>query len=96
MPNPVPMSTLISSICLLALVLGCSMASDTTRPNPAQPETAGLTPCPEPRPEICAQIYLPVCAETLDGKRKTYASGCTACTDPQVTGYRDGECPADQ
>jgi hypothetical protein len=50
------------------------------------------TPCPEPRPQICTQEYRPVCAKLQDGGFKTYSNGCTACTDPSVTGYRDGAC----
>jgi hypothetical protein len=51
-----------------------------------------LTRCPEPRPQICTREYRPVCAQLSDGTFKTYATGCTACTDPTVTAYREGAC----
>jgi len=51
-----------------------------------------MVSCPEPRPQICSREYRPVCAKLQDGGFKTYANGCTACTDPTVTGYREGVC----
>jgi alkaline phosphatase D len=51
-----------------------------------------LVSCPEPRPEVCTQEYRPVCAVRQDGKYRTYSNGCTACTEPEVIGYREGEC----
>ncbi len=51
-----------------------------------------LTRCPEPRPQICTREYRPVCAQQSDGTIKSYATGCTACTDPDVTAYREGVC----
>jgi hypothetical protein len=36
--------------------------------------------------------------ESADGATstewKTYSNGCTACSDPSVIGYVEGECPA--
>ena len=49
-----------------------------------------MTPCPEPRPQICTMDYRPVCATLQDGSVKTYSNGCSACTDPAVTGYQEG------
>jgi hypothetical protein len=48
--------------------------------------------CPEPRPQVCTQDYRPVCAMMHDGSFKTYSNGCSACSDPAVTGYREGAC----
>lgn len=96
MPKLIVMTALFTSTCLLPLMLGCSTASEKAATSPTQEQIADLTLCPEPRPELCAQIYQPVCAETSDGQPKTYASGCMACTDPKVIGYRDGECPTGQ
>jgi hypothetical protein len=48
--------------------------------------------CTEPRPQICTQDYRPVCAMLQDGSLKTYSNGCNACSDPAVTGYREGAC----
>lgn len=80
--------TLISlpALCLLVCLTGC--AAD---PQPAVP--ANLTLCPEQRPQICTREYNPVCAALADGSRKTYATGCTACADQQVSGWEPGACP---
>lgn len=55
--------------------------------------SSDLTHCPEPRPELCSQQYTPVCAQKSDGTFANYPNGCTACTDPAVVSYRDGDCP---
>lgn len=51
-----------------------------------------FTRCTEPRPQICTREYRPVCAQTRNGSFKTYATGCTACSDSDVAGYVDGAC----
>jgi alkaline phosphatase D len=51
-----------------------------------------LIACPDPRPQVCTREYRPVCAQLQDGSLKTYSNGCSACTDPEVTGYHDGAC----
>ena len=56
-------------------------------------ETAeGLTTCTEPRAQICTMIYDPVCGVDKAGQSKTYASGCSACSQGEVVAYREGEC----
>lgn len=47
---------------------------------------------PEPRPQVCTREYRPVCAVHHEGPDKTYATGCIACTNPEVTAYREGAC----
>ena len=51
-----------------------------------------MVACTEPRPQVCTQDYRPVCAMLHDGGFKTYSNGCNACSDPSVTGYREGVC----
>lgn len=48
--------------------------------------------CKDPRPEICTMNYLPVCGISSDETVKTYANGCTACSNQHVLGYREGAC----
>ncbi len=48
--------------------------------------------CKDPRPEICTMEYVPVCGILSDKSEKTYASGCTACSSSEVTGYRKDAC----
>ena len=58
----------------------------------ANAENQEMKACTEPRPQVCTQDYRPVCAELQDGNFKTFSNGCSACSDPAVTGYRDGAC----
>lgn len=53
-----------------------------------------LTACSDPRPEICTQIYAPVCATHADGSSRTYGNDCSACADTTVTGWLPGACPS--
>lgn len=50
------------------------------------------TVCADPRPQACTMDYRPVCGEDSDGTRKTYANGCTACSNSAVFSYTDGPC----
>lgn len=76
------------------LATGCNNSAATSEPDPAASETVStpLNLCTDPRPEICTQQYDPVCATLKDGSQKTYASGCTACSDSSVVGWLPGEC----
>jgi len=76
-------------------------APDTSRAPSEAGEVAG---CPEPRPEVCIQIYDPVCAQRDNGVRcvttpcdstdpREYPNGCEACRDPLVVSYVPGRCP---
>lgn len=81
--------------CLVLLVAsGCAaQQADQPAARPAEPD---LVVCKDPRPELCTMQYDPVCARIGDGDAaewKTYASGCSACSDAQVSAYRPGgEC----
>ncbi len=55
-------------------------------------EAAQETSCPEPRPEVCTMDYDPVCGSSSDGSLETYSNGCSACSNPAVTSYSQGEC----
>ena len=55
-------------------------------------ETKEMVACKQPRPQVCTQDYRPVCALLQDGGFKTYSNGCNACSDPAVSGYREGAC----
>ena len=78
------------TILLLALVTGgCASSNETTDNSTA---AGNITACTEPRPQICTREYRPVCATLADGSTKTYATGCTACSDPKVSGYRNLAC----
>jgi len=83
------------SLLALAALQACAAGEtyvDVQQTFPA-PKAAEERLCTDPRPEICTREYLPVCARLEDGRQKTYSNGCTACSDPAVTGYQPGECP---
>jgi len=50
------------------------------------------TICKEPRPQICTMEYIPVCASLKDNSFKTYATGCSACSDVNVIKHKAGQC----
>ena len=73
--------------CLM--LIGCSTVTETKNIKISESK---ITVCKDPRPQICTMEYLPVCATIKNAKEKTYASGCTACSDKNVVSYREGAC----
>lgn len=73
----------VAAIVIGIVVTGCTSLSES-RP------VANV--CKEPRPEMCTAIYLPVCGVDKKGELKTYASGCNACSNPQVVGFDEDSC----
>lgn len=53
---------------------------------------SGATMCEDPRPQVCTMDYRPVCGTHQDGSVKTYANGCGACSNPEVTFWIEGAC----
>jgi hypothetical protein len=45
-----------------------------------------------PAPEVCTQVYQPVCGTDKDGKRVTYSNACFARA-ANATNVTPGECP---
>ncbi|MFV1998067.1 MAG: hypothetical protein ACC641_08655 [Acidiferrobacterales bacterium] len=84
-----------TSAGLVSLIFVFSLVSCSAKPGPDDPSVtnANFTQCTEPRPQICTREYLPVCATLLDASHKTYATGCTACSDPDTVGYVADPCP---
>ena len=86
---------LLTATLIITVWVSVPVFSGGTAPeeNTQEPKNAGsLVLCPEPRPQICTREYRPVCAQMQDGTFKTYSTGCTSCSDPNVIGYRDGAC----
>ena len=93
---------------LVLLLAGCSAAAP-------EPDSAGgglrdrddWVACAEPRPGMCTQEYVPVCALRAAGaecasepcpetfERVTKSNRCTACADEAVIGWVPGACGAD-
>ena len=82
----------ICRYCLVALLAG--LGACTTYSSDSTPVLGAPTLCEEPRPQVCTMEYRPVCANLSDGSVKTYATGCTACSDAKVVSWVEGECPA--
>ncbi len=75
----------------LLILAGCSTSA--SQPAPAFSLASDpLTPCTDPRPELCTMQYAPVCASMVDEGFRTYASACNACADQAVAGYQSGPC----
>lgn len=71
------------------ILMGCSTVAETKNIKTSESK---ITVCKDPRPQICTLNYLPVCATTNNAKEKTYANGCTACSDKNVVSYREAAC----
>lgn len=99
------LTILSAAVMLLAYSL-----SGHSRPEGREASVSGTashpdyTECQEPRPEICYEIFAPVCATRNTDRRcltqpcpqteqVTFSNDCTACADSHVQGYSEGECP---
>ncbi len=74
---------------LAGLALSACTATGSEQPAPA----AAATICEDPRPQLCTMDYRPVCATLGDASVKTYANGCGACADVNVTSWVEDACP---
>ena len=71
----------------------CAPAPATGEATSSVPD---LTACEDPRPQVCALNYDPVCGYHGDDNYKTggktYGNACSACADDAVSGHRPGAC----
>jgi len=77
-------------LMLLWFTLTLAACAYSDKNNTTEPEA--LITCKEPRPQICTREYNPVCATLKDGSTQTMATGCTACSNYQITAYEMGQC----
>ena len=93
--NSIAYASQFAAAALLAVVVlipaGCAGVQIEGTTSGAA-DSRDMVICPEPRPEVCTQEFRIVCAQMQDGTFKEYSNGCTSCTDPDVVGYRDGNC----
>ena len=82
----------IYKVILLVLISVLFSACAADDEKNIEPLLSGLTICEDPRPQICTREYNPVCATYKDASKKTGATGCSACSDPEVIGYIMGAC----
>jgi len=81
---------------ILMMVAMIGLAAAACSPAPPAGDAASPDPelnvCEDPRPQICTAHYDPVCGQVGDGKYKTYANACSACSDGDVSRHRPGAC----
>ncbi len=88
-----PKHTKALVLCGIVVSLQVGGCADTKPHEPQRTESSpNMIRCTEPRPEICTQEYLPVCAKLKNGAKQTYAPGCVACSDADVVSYRPDPC----
>jgi hypothetical protein len=75
-----------------ALFAFSSCAQDSPPPKLTVPD---LHICKEPRPEMCMELYQPVCGVSKDGTQKTYGNSCQACAHAEIVRYTPGKCEKD-
>lgn len=98
---------ILTALALLALGCPATPPGAETSPGPTAPGEVVSEPeqqaCGEPRPELCVQLYDPVCAQRDTGVRcvttpcdstepREYPNGCEACRDAKVLSYAPGPC----
>lgn len=96
----------VSAALFVGILSACVQLGATEKEVKAEmPDTIeNFVQCSMPRPEICYEIYQPVCATRDSGLRcittpcpstetATYSNDCKACADPAVMGFvTDGAC----
>ncbi len=91
--------TILATFVVCLFAVGCKHSSAD-----ASSKLELDSKCEDPRPELCTMDYQPVCALRDTGVRcvttpclsaewKTYSNACSACSDPDVMGHKQGECP---
>ncbi len=76
------MQTLPVALFVTLVLTGCATGEQTA-----------ITPCTEPRPNVCTREYFPVCGQLDSGDWQEYASPCNACAHDVVVAYAPGTCP---
>jgi hypothetical protein len=71
----------LAALALTAILVPSAHAADRTRPLIVAQST----------PEVCAEIYQPVCGTDAGGKRVTYSNACFARA-AKATAVTPGEC----
>ncbi|PID99885.1 MAG: hypothetical protein CSA79_06185 [Thiothrix nivea] len=92
-----------SAVLLLTVIAaGIRLGANEALPgNTAAAGDSQFVQCSTPRPEICYELYQPVCAVRDNGVRcvtapcpstekATYSNDCKACADPAVYGFQRG------
>ncbi|MEH6556715.1 MAG: hypothetical protein V7459_03820 [Oceanicoccus sp.] len=87
----------------IAICITSCVSLNTSEPEASDAVAIEAIECTEPRSQVCTREYMPVCAAKDTGiqcvttpcpaiKKVTYATACTACADPMVRYYTEGQC----
>ena len=79
----------VRAIVVLCLVSMFSACGSSQQQGVSEAE---VTQCLDPRPQICTLDYRPVCAVLADASRVEFSNGCSACSNPEVTGWVADAC----
>ncbi len=93
---------ILTSITIFMFATACQSTSNKTSTIPEENNPLTVS-CKDPRPEICTQEYVPVCATKDTGVRcvttpcpstekVTYPNACSACADKKVYSHVLGTC----
>jgi hypothetical protein len=82
----IPMKHLVTTLALIV------MSSQAIVSSNAAPQNARVILVQGSQPEVCIQIYQPVCGTDQDGKRVTYSNACFARVAKAIN-VTAGECP---
>jgi hypothetical protein len=85
-------SRLVVVLLAFLLTVACAAVNNENKKMEYEPGALDIIICEEPRPQVCTREYDPVCAKLQDGSVKTYATGCTSCSDSKVESYTKGAC----
>lgn len=80
-----------ASIGIVVVAATAAWAQSPTLPQP-RPTFPARNFCTAPRPQICMQVYIPVCGVTKSGHMQTYPNACQACAHPEVERTIPGAC----
>lgn len=89
----------------MVLAIGLNGCATQHVPETKAKNDQQLVECASPRPEVCAEIFQPVCAAVDTGVRcikspcpsteyKTFPNACHACRNVKTSGYYADECDA--
>jgi hypothetical protein len=86
--------------CITIITAGCALLAHAANANepliliqasPSQVSPSQASPRQVSPPEVCTEVYQPVCATDENGNRKTYSNACFARM-AKATNVTPGEC----
>jgi hypothetical protein len=85
--------TILTAMACVACNSSDGGTSSTTAPaSGSSGASSTATTCTDPRPQMCMEIYMPVCGTDKSGAQRTYANSCHACADKDAVSFVKGKC----